>query len=81
MKTFIKYTSVVVAVLLLLLGSLRLHPYYRLAKSQELIMDSIVNFQSDTLKVAFIGDSWAAYQHDYDKELEIMFLSEIATNQ
>ena len=66
MKTFIKYTSVVIAVLLLLLGSLRLHPYYRLAKNQELIMDSIVNFQRDTLKVAFIGDSWAAYQHPYD---------------
>lgn len=73
MKTFIKYTSVVVAVLLLFLGSLRLHPYYRLAKSQELVMDSIVNSPSDTLKIAFIGDSWAAYQQDYDKELEIMF--------
>lgn len=73
MKTFIKYTSVVVAVLLLILGSLRLHPYYRLAKSQDLVMDSIVNSPSDTLKIAFIGDSWAAYQHGYDKELEIMF--------
>lgn len=72
MNTFIKYTSVVIAVLLLLLGSLRLHPYYRLAKNQELIMDSIVNFQSDTLKIAFIGDSWAAYHHDYDMKLERM---------
>ena len=39
MKTFIKYTSVAIAVLLLLLGSLRLHPYYHLAKKQDMIMD------------------------------------------
>ena len=69
MKTFVKYISVIIAVLLLLLGSLRLHSYYCLAKSQELIMDSIVNSPSDTLKVAFIGDSWAVYQHPYDSLL------------
>jgi lysophospholipase L1-like esterase len=69
MNTFIKYTSVVIAVLLLLLGSLRLHPYYRLAKSQELIMDSLTYIPGDTLKVAFVGDSWAVYQHSYDSLL------------
>ena len=69
MKTFIKYTSVVIAVLLLLLGSLRLHPYYRLAKRQEMIMDRRIVTHCDTLKVAFIGDSWAAYQHPYDSLL------------
>lgn len=69
MKTFIKYTSVVMAVLLLLLGSLRLHPYYRLAKRQEMIMDRRIVTHCDTLRVAFIGDSWAAYQHPYDSLL------------
>lgn len=69
MNTFIKYTSVVIAVLLLLLGSLRLHPYYRLAKGQELIMDSLTYIPGDTLKVAFVGDSWAVYQHSYDSLL------------
>lgn len=73
MKTFIKYTSVFIAILLLLIGSLRLHPYYRLAKSQELIMDSIFKSPSDTLKIVFIGDSWAAYQHPYDSLLFSMF--------
>lgn len=73
MKTFIKYISVAIVVILLVLGSLRLHPYYHLAKSQELIMDSIVNSPSDTLKVVFIGDSWAAYQHPYDSLLFSMF--------
>lgn len=76
MKTFVKYTFVAIAVLLLLLGSLRLHPYYRLAKSQGLIMDSIGNFPSDTLKIAFIGDSWAAYQHPYDSLLCSMLSSD-----
>ena len=73
MKTFVKYTFVAIAVLLLLLGSLRLHPYYRLAKSQGLIMDSIGNFPSDTLKIAFIGDSWAAYHYPHDSMLCYMF--------
>jgi lysophospholipase L1-like esterase len=73
MKSFIKYSSIVITVMILLLGSLRLHPYYRLAKSQDLISDSVAYTTNDTLKIAFIGDSWAAYHHDYDKELKIIF--------
>lgn len=70
MRTFIKYTSIAFAVTLLLLGSLRLHPYYHLAKRQKLVMDGMGYISNDTLNVAFIGDSWAAYHHDYDRVLE-----------
>lgn len=73
MRTFIKYTSIAIAVVLLLLGALRLHPYYHLAKKHNMIVDKKSSFPYDTLKLAFIGDSWAAYHHDHDKELEILF--------
>lgn len=70
MKIFFIYFSAAVTVLLLVLGSLRLHPYYHLAKKQNVIIESTPHVFEDTLKIAFIGDSWAAYHHDYDKKLE-----------
>ena len=72
MKNYIICISAIVTIVLLLVGSLRLHPYYHLAKKQSMIKETITNVSSDTLKIAFIGDSWAAYHHDYDKKLESM---------
>ena len=73
MKTFIIYFAAAITVLLLCLGSLRLHSYYHLAKKQMLITEKMTRVSDDTLKIAFIGDSWAAYHHDYDMELGSMF--------
>ena len=73
MRTFIKYTSIAIAVVLLLLGALRLHPYYHLTKKQYIIVDKQSSCPYDTLKLVFIGDSWAAYHHDHDKELKMLF--------
>lgn len=75
MKTFVIYFSVAITVLLLCLGSIRLHPYYHLTEKQIMIKEKIASDKSDTLKMAIIGDSWAAYHHDYDKKLESMFHS------
>lgn len=72
MKSFIIYISAIITVLLLLIGSIRLHPYYHLAKKQSMIKLTMTNISSDTLKIAFIGDSWAACHHDYDTKLESM---------
>ncbi len=70
MKKLIIYFSVAITMLLLLLGSSRLHPYYHLAKKQVMTGNELAGSTSDTLKIAIIGDSWAAYHHDYDKKLE-----------
>ena len=72
MKTFVIYFSATVTVLLLALGSLRLHPYYHLAKKQGMIKETMTRITSDTLKIAFIGDSWAAYHHNCDSNMESM---------
>lgn len=72
MKNFIIYISAIITVVLLLIGSFRLHPYYHLVKKQNMIKETMPNISSDTLKIAFIGDSWAAYHHDYDTKLESM---------
>ena len=73
MRKYIKCISAFVTIALLLVGSLRLHPYYHLAKKQSMIKETMTNNSSDTLKIAFIGDSWAAYHHDYDKKMELLF--------
>jgi lysophospholipase L1-like esterase len=44
-----------------------------LAKKQYIIVDKQSSCPYDTLKLVFIGDSWAAYHHDYDKELKMLF--------
>lgn len=72
MKNFIICISAIITVVLLLVGSLRLHSYYHLEKKQKMIRKTMANTSSDTLRIAFIGDSWAAYHHDYDKKLESM---------
>ena len=72
MKNLIICISATITMVLLLVGSLRLHPYYHLAKKQNMIKETMSNISSDTLKIAFIGDSWAAYHHDYDKKFESM---------
>lgn len=72
MKNLIIYISATITIVLLLVGSLRLHPYYHLAKKQDMMRDTMAKISNDTLKIAFIGDSWAAYHHDYDKKLESM---------
>jgi lysophospholipase L1-like esterase len=43
-----------------------------LAKKQDMMRDTMAKISNDTLKIALIGDSWAAYHHDYDKKLESM---------
>ncbi len=72
MKAFVIYFSAAITMLLLCLGSLRFHPYYHLAKKQMLLRGETIEVSNDTLKIAFIGDSWAAYHHDYDLELDSM---------
>lgn len=73
MKTIILYSAIAITMILLLLGTLRLHLYYNLAKKQMLLRRETIGVSNDTLKIAFIGDSWAAYHHDHDVELESMF--------
>lgn len=73
MKNFIICISAIITVVLLLVGSLRLLPYYHLAKKYMLLKGETIGAFNDTLKIAFIGDSWASYHHDYDKKLESMF--------
>jgi lysophospholipase L1-like esterase len=73
MKTIILYSAIAITMILLLLGTLRLHPYYHLAKKQMFTNGKTTRVSRDTLKIAFIGDSWAAYHHEYDLELDSMF--------
>ena len=73
MKNFIRCISAFITIALLVVGSLRLHPYYRLVKKQSMIEETMTKISSDTLKIAFIGDSWAANHHDYDKKMELLF--------
>lgn len=72
MKNFIICISAIITVVLLVVGSLRLHPYYHLAKKYMLLKGETIGAFNDTLKIAFIGDSWASYHHDYDKKLKSM---------
>lgn len=72
MKTVVCCSSVVITVLILFLASIRLHPYYHLAKKQIIDSERMHAFHGDTLKIAFIGDSWATYHHDYNLNLESM---------
>ncbi len=70
MKACIKYLSIVVAIIVLLLCIMRLHPYYRYAQPQDVVLEFLsLNNRKDTLKVAFIGDSWADYHYPYDSLL------------
>jgi len=70
MKACIKYLSIVVAIIVLLLCIMRLHPYYRYAQPQDVVLGFLsLNNRKDTLKVAFIGDSWADYHYPYDSLL------------
>lgn len=66
MKTFIKYFSVSVFVILLLLCSLRIQKRYQYAKAHDLVMSKIRISSNDSLKVFLIGDSWAYLHKDYD---------------
>lgn len=74
MRTFIKYFSLAITILLLLMGTLRLHPYYQLAKRQPVLNDVEPRSSSDTLRIVFVGDSWAAYHRDYDSNLDSLFM-------
>ena len=76
MRTLIKWFSVFFIVLVLLLGSLRLHPYYQMAIKHDALMEKTYSSLNDTLKIAFIGDSWAAYHHQYDSLLCSMLSSD-----
>lgn len=44
-----------------------------MAETQVLKISKRAAIYNDTLIIAFIGDSWASYHHDYDKQLESMF--------
>ena len=76
MKFYIKFFSVALTLLLLMMGSLRLHPYYHLVKKQDMLGEEMHHSHNDTLRVAFVGDSWAAYHHDYDSYLDSLFVSQ-----
>jgi len=58
----------------LLLGGIRCHSYYQFAANNEMIYNGSSS-KNDTFKVAFIGDSWAAYHVANDTYLQ-SFLSD-----
>lgn len=68
MKVWITYLSILITVMVLLLCSIRLHPYYQYAQYQDLVL-SPSSPKNDTLRIAFIGDSWAEYHYLYDSLL------------
>lgn len=68
MKVCITYLSILITVIVLLLCSIRIHPYYQYTESQDLVL-STSSTKNDTLRIAFIGDSWAEYHHPYDSHL------------
>lgn len=61
--------------LTLLLGWLRCHPYYQYATINDFSLHRKIKLD-DTLKIAFIGDSWAVYHHEYDTLLQMMLASD-----
>ena len=68
MRAWITYLSLLITVIVLLLCLIRLHPYYQYAQLQDMNL-SPSPIKTDTLKIAFIGDSWADYHHPYDSLL------------
>ena len=76
MKFCIKFFSVAITLLLLVMGSLRLHPYYCLAKKHGMMVENDPGSSNDTLRIAFIGDSWAAYHRAYDSHLDSLFTTQ-----
>ena len=75
MRTFIKYFSLAITMLLLMMGALRLHPYYQLAKRLPMENDVESRSSNDTLRIVFVGDSWAAYHRDYDSNLDSLLMA------
>ena len=61
--------------LTILLGGLRCHPYYQYATVDDFSFHRKMKL-NDTLRIAFIGDSWAAYHHGYDSLLQVMLVSD-----
>lgn len=68
MKAWITYLSMLIIVIVLLLCLMRLHPYYQYAQYKDMSL-SPSSTKNDTLRIAFIGDSWADYHHLYDSLL------------
>jgi len=74
MKTFFLYFSVFFFVVLLLLCSLRLQKRYQYAETHDLIMTKGETSRNDSLKVLFIGDSWAYLHQNYDSQFCSMII-------
>lgn len=67
--------TIVVAVMALILGGLRCHPYYQYTKIKCVrIPEKPLLY--DSLRVAFIGDSWANYHHDFDTVLQNLLVKD-----
>lgn len=71
MNVWITYLSILITVIVLLLCSIRIHPYYQYSQYQDIVL-SPSPAKTDTLRIAFIGDSWAEYHHPYDSHLYSM---------
>ena len=73
MRKLTIYLAVMIASFTLLFGVIRSLPFYRCSAdfNPQVVESSYVD---DTLKVAIIGDSWAALHRPYDNSLESMLL-------
>lgn len=65
----------VVAGVLLTLAGFRVYSYYRYSPEQPLTLEKC-DKAGDTLRVAILGDSWAAYHSDADSTLQLLFVQQ-----
>lgn len=71
MKKEIFIICIVITIIVISIAALRIHPYYQYAFEQTMTFQKKKCLE-DTLKIAFIGDSWAAYHRNYNTMLETM---------
>ena len=71
MRKAIYIISIVITIIVFSIAALRIHPYYQYALERTMTFQK-KKCMEDTLKIAFIGDSWAAYHRDYNTMLETM---------
>lgn len=71
MKRLILFFSIILTIVVISFVALRIYPYYQHAAKRTMVFRH-KRSSNDTLKIIFIGDSWAAYHHNYDKMLETM---------
>ena len=71
MRKWIVFISIAITIVVFSIAALRMHPYYHYALKQTMTYPQKKCLE-DTLKIVFIGDSWAAYHRIYDTMLETM---------